>query len=106
MHESHKAGEIETKIKAAAKKKRIRRIKKLILKTGSSIGESKEDLEHIIDNKLKLKNYEVIDGEVVMVCSSCRKIPKDESRILGCAHCGSIKFDVFQSSGMEIIGLE
>jgi len=106
MQESQKAEELERRIRSEAKKRKLRKIRKLVLKTGSGYGETREDLEYLIGNKFQLKNYEIIDGEVVMVCSRCRKIPDDETHALGCPSCGSIKFDIYNDSGVEILGLE
>ncbi|MBN2406968.1 MAG: hydrogenase maturation nickel metallochaperone HypA [Elusimicrobia bacterium] len=102
MHESVKAKEIENKIIEKARLKNIEGISRVVIKIGKGEGESREDIEHIIKEHMKLDSFEIIEEDIILVCADCKKTYRDIDAVR-CAACGSIRMEILSGIGVEVI---
>ncbi|MEA3506122.1 MAG: hydrogenase/urease maturation nickel metallochaperone HypA [Elusimicrobiota bacterium] len=104
MHESVKAREIEEKIKEKARQESIEDIKKVVIKVGKGEGESRQDLEHIVKEHMNLKDFDIVEEDIVLACRQCGNSYTDISSV-NCPECGSYKLDIHKGMGVEVISV-
>ncbi len=105
MHESVRAREIEDTILEKAKKNKVKKISKVIVKIGRGDGESYEDIRHIIEDHMELKNFKIIEEDIVLKCTSCGDTYADIDT-LRCPECNSASFDIKKGMGFEVVSVE
>jgi len=105
MHESIKAREIEKTIKKMANLQGLKEISKVILMAGRANSESRENIIHILKERMKIDSFEVIEENVVLVCRKCGFVI-DETEVLICPKCGSLKIDIAGGMGLKVLKVE
>ncbi|MGM0441496.1 MAG: hydrogenase/urease maturation nickel metallochaperone HypA [Elusimicrobiota bacterium] len=105
MHESVRAKEIENAIREKARKNNIKNIEKVVVKVGRGDGESPSDIRHIIEEHMGLENFEIIEEDIVLICTGCKKTYTDLEK-LRCPECNSASFDIKKGMGFEVVSVE